>query len=49
MVKTQTDGEDNQDADDLGPRIKAMDPGVSVEVKKNVHLISTLAVREKFE
>jgi hypothetical protein len=37
MVKTQADGEDNQNADHLGPWIKAMDPGASVEVEENVH------------
>jgi hypothetical protein len=37
MVETQTDGKDNQDADDLGPRVKAMDPGTFVEIKEDVH------------
>jgi hypothetical protein len=37
MVETQADGEYNQDADHLGPWIKAMDPGASVEVKEDVH------------
>jgi hypothetical protein len=36
MVETQTDGEDNQDADNLGPRVKAMDPGTFVEVEENI-------------
>ena len=37
MVKTQADGEDNQHADDLGPRVKAMYPGAFVEVEKDIH------------
>jgi hypothetical protein len=49
MVETQTDGEDNQDADDLGSRVKAMDPGTFVEVEKDVHLNSPFAIQEKIQ
>jgi len=37
MVKTQTDGEDNQYTDHLCPWIKMMHPGGFVEVEKNIH------------
>ena len=47
MVKTQADGEDNQNADHLRPWIKPMDPGASVKVKEDVHsrLFKKLVVR----
>jgi hypothetical protein len=38
MVKTQADGEEDQHADDLRSRIEAMDPGVFVEIEKNIHI-----------
>jgi hypothetical protein len=38
MVKTQADGEDNQNTHHLRPWIKPMDPGASVEIKEDVHL-----------
>jgi hypothetical protein len=37
MVKTQADGEDNQNADHLSPWVQAMYPGAPVEIKKDVH------------
>lgn len=37
MVKTQADGENNQHADHLGPWVKAMYPGIFVEVEEDVH------------
>ena len=40
MVEAQADGEDRQNADHLGPGIKAMDSGSSVEIEENIHLIS---------
>jgi hypothetical protein len=38
MVKTQTDGEGNQHADNFCARVKAMYPGIFIEIKENVHL-----------
>jgi hypothetical protein len=49
MVETQTDGEDNQDANNLGPRVKAMDPGSFVEIKEDVHLNSPFAIQKRFK
>jgi hypothetical protein len=37
MVKTQADGENNQHSDHLGPWVKAMYPGIFVEVEEDVH------------
>jgi hypothetical protein len=37
MVKTQADGENNQHADHLGPWVKAMYPGIFVEIEEDVH------------
>ena len=37
MVKTQADGEDNQNADYLSPWVKTMYPGAFVEVEENIH------------
>jgi hypothetical protein len=37
MVKTQTDGEGDQHADNFCPRVKAMYPGIFIEIKEDVH------------
>jgi hypothetical protein len=39
MVKTQADGEENQHANHLSPRIKAMYPSVFVEIEEDIHKI----------
>jgi hypothetical protein len=37
VVKTQADGKDNQNTDHLSPWVKAMHPGIFVEVEEDVH------------
>jgi hypothetical protein len=38
MVKTQADGKDDQRADHLRPWVKAMYPGIFIEVEEDDHL-----------
>jgi hypothetical protein len=37
MVKAQADREDDPHTDDLGPRVKPMDPSLLVEVEEDIH------------
>jgi hypothetical protein len=38
MIETQADGEDDQYSDHLCPWVKAMKPGIFVEIKEDAHL-----------
>ncbi len=40
MVKTQADGEENQHADHFGSWIKAMYPGVFIEIEEDIHKLN---------
>jgi hypothetical protein len=42
VVETQTDAEDDQHPDYLRPWVKAVKPGVFVEIKENVHILTSM-------
>ena len=42
MIEAKADPKPDEKADDLGPGVELMDPGVSVKVKKKVHKTSSL-------
>jgi len=44
MIKAQGDGEEYQYAEDLGSGIKTMDPGIFIEIEKNVHIILSFEI-----
>jgi hypothetical protein len=51
MIKTEAEAEENDHADDFGPRVQTVNPGIFIQIKKDVHaetIIAKLALDLQF-
>jgi hypothetical protein len=43
MIKTEAEAEENDHANDFGPRVEAVNPGIFIEVEEDVHVETIIA------